>query len=384
MKTCKVRLPNEPEISVEFLAQCMIDAIDPNLCRAIKMDCIIGKRFPKHHRPTYIEYLDNALSQDEYISVKKILSKLPHIYSGINQEELKEFDKQFKYKLEVKWCPNIFDLDTWLNYGNDRNSLKEEIILDVYSFITADVIVGIDLYKNKVNQPRKFNPQNVFVSTIEIYKILGKLSKDFILIPEIDETIHCPDTIKKQWEQRSMCRVTNRYGIPLGNNIGNIPQSTDNLLDSEPPLERLKQLKADDEQQKGQHPNAQVSIIDDGKIIPEHKTSSLFTSTIESALAPASIEEQEKKEIPQQEVIITNRKISKNVKLNYVMDMTNLSKSTIYGKMNSQSKYFDPTFPCSFKLQTQDGKEPAGNSSAFWDQDEVDNWVKNSKLAVNN
>jgi len=52
-----------------------------------------------------------------------------------------------------------------------------------------------------------------------------------------------------------------------------------------------------------------------------------------------------------------------------VMELTGLGRSSIYNHMDERSKYYDPTFPRSFKL----GAADAGATG--WDEDAVKSWV---------
>jgi prophage regulatory protein len=54
------------------------------------------------------------------------------------------------------------------------------------------------------------------------------------------------------------------------------------------------------------------------------------------------------------------------IRLRTVVNKTGLSRSTIYNKIKSGSKYFDPTFPNQIKL---------GGGAVAWIECEVDDWM---------
>lgn len=62
----------------------------------------------------------------------------------------------------------------------------------------------------------------------------------------------------------------------------------------------------------------------------------------------------------------TNNRCIKMLKLKEVIAKCQLSRSTIYAKLDVKSKRFDPEFPVPRKL---------GSQSVAWLEDEIDHWV---------
>lgn len=60
------------------------------------------------------------------------------------------------------------------------------------------------------------------------------------------------------------------------------------------------------------------------------------------------------------------------IRLNQVCAITGLSRSSIYEKGSARSKYYDASFPASFKL---------GMRSVAWNEHEVEQWLKSRKEA---
>lgn len=54
------------------------------------------------------------------------------------------------------------------------------------------------------------------------------------------------------------------------------------------------------------------------------------------------------------------------IRLRTVINKTGLSRSTIYNKIKSDSKYFDPTFPNQIRL---------GGGAVAWIECEIDDWM---------
>lgn len=54
------------------------------------------------------------------------------------------------------------------------------------------------------------------------------------------------------------------------------------------------------------------------------------------------------------------------IRLRTVINKTGLSRSTIYNKIKSDSKYFDPTFPNQIRL---------GGGAVAWIECEVEDWM---------
>ncbi|WP_208457630.1 helix-turn-helix transcriptional regulator [Burkholderia pyrrocinia] len=63
------------------------------------------------------------------------------------------------------------------------------------------------------------------------------------------------------------------------------------------------------------------------------------------------------------------RKIGKIARLPRVIELTGLGRSSIYNRMDSRSRYYDPTFPRCFSLSTSE------NGAVGWDEEQVKAWV---------
>lgn len=65
---------------------------------------------------------------------------------------------------------------------------------------------------------------------------------------------------------------------------------------------------------------------------------------------------------------------SKMLRIKHVQQLLNISRSSIYYKLNPSSPYFDPTFPRPIKL---------GRSMTAWSTHAIQNWL-NSKTENQN
>ncbi|RQS04992.1 AlpA family phage regulatory protein [Burkholderia sp. Bp9002] len=63
------------------------------------------------------------------------------------------------------------------------------------------------------------------------------------------------------------------------------------------------------------------------------------------------------------------RKVVKVARLPRVIELTGLGRSSIYNRMDSRSRYYDPTFPRCFSLSTSE------NGAVGWDELQVCAWV---------
>ncbi|MBN3777356.1 AlpA family phage regulatory protein [Burkholderia sp. Ac-20345] len=66
---------------------------------------------------------------------------------------------------------------------------------------------------------------------------------------------------------------------------------------------------------------------------------------------------------------IEKKKVSKVARLPRVIELTGLGRSSIYNRMDSRSRYYDPTFPRCFSLSTSE------NGAVGWDEEQVCAWV---------
>ena len=69
------------------------------------------------------------------------------------------------------------------------------------------------------------------------------------------------------------------------------------------------------------------------------------------------------------------------IRLPEVINLTGLSRSSIYARINPDSPYYDPSFPKQKKLS------PRKRGSVVWFQHEIENWMKsflNSKEETTN
>ncbi|MPV71514.1 AlpA family phage regulatory protein [Burkholderia sp. BE17] len=63
------------------------------------------------------------------------------------------------------------------------------------------------------------------------------------------------------------------------------------------------------------------------------------------------------------------RKVGKVARLPRVIELTGLGRSSIYNRMDSRSRYYDPTFPRCFSLSTSE------TGAVGWDEEQVRAWV---------
>ncbi|HDR9759511.1 TPA: AlpA family phage regulatory protein [Burkholderia cepacia] len=64
---------------------------------------------------------------------------------------------------------------------------------------------------------------------------------------------------------------------------------------------------------------------------------------------------------------------SRILRIKRLKDKTGLSRSTVYNKMNPDSKYYDAEFPKSIRL---------GDSSVGWRESDVDAWLVTRPQAI--
>jgi predicted DNA-binding transcriptional regulator AlpA len=74
-------------------------------------------------------------------------------------------------------------------------------------------------------------------------------------------------------------------------------------------------------------------------------------------------------ELPQDAPGIERQKVGKVARLPRVIELTGLGRSSIYNRMDSRSRYYDPTFPRCFSLSTGD------TGAVGWDEEQVTAWV---------
>ncbi|RDU98118.1 AlpA family phage regulatory protein [Trinickia dinghuensis] len=73
--------------------------------------------------------------------------------------------------------------------------------------------------------------------------------------------------------------------------------------------------------------------------------------------------------LPQPTSGIEQWKVGKIARLPRVIELTGLGRSSIYNRMDSRSRYYDPTFPRCFSLSTSE------NGAVGWDEEQVRAWV---------
>jgi predicted DNA-binding transcriptional regulator AlpA len=73
--------------------------------------------------------------------------------------------------------------------------------------------------------------------------------------------------------------------------------------------------------------------------------------------------------LPQSTPGSEQRKVGKVARLPRVIELTGLRRSSIYNRMDSRSRYYDPTFPRCFSLSTSE------SGAVGWDEEQVCAWV---------
>lgn len=73
--------------------------------------------------------------------------------------------------------------------------------------------------------------------------------------------------------------------------------------------------------------------------------------------------------LPQPTSGTEKRKVGKVARLPRVIELTGLGRSSIYNRMDSRSKYYDPSFPRCFSLSTSE------SGAVGWDEEEIKAWV---------
>jgi prophage regulatory protein len=66
----------------------------------------------------------------------------------------------------------------------------------------------------------------------------------------------------------------------------------------------------------------------------------------------------------------TINRTNKFIRLREVMQLTGLSRSSIYARINSNSSSFDPSFPLPVKLS------PTPKGAVAWNSSELEEWMK--------
>ncbi|WP_196774787.1 helix-turn-helix transcriptional regulator [Burkholderia cepacia] len=361
----RVKLPSDPLL--EFWHFC--DAIAQALCPLAKKDlvgieCVIGKRITREvslaastdqreRWPLHMG-LQRVLLSDDDRTLDEMLREPPEAPDGDDELPLNVAPRR-----EVVEVPSIVDLD------DDDRVVLEKLLPDLPTLCSPispqDEEAFLSAYRDISGRPA-WVP--VFVTAADIKR--HERQQD-------DVRDHHRRALQTEFAEGRVTAVNGHNApIPVLTTGSFIPRAQALAY-----LDRCGLAYGDDaagvkvrRSKQSKQPKRKVASA--AMPSPDESIQSVGAPTQSAAGLVAGVPDTSKQpvcEVLEQPLDAQPRLRGKVARLKRVCELTGLSRSSIYNRMDSRSPYYDPTFPRSFSLGA------TANSAVGWNEEEIQAWV---------
>ncbi|MEV9634019.1 AlpA family phage regulatory protein [Burkholderia pseudomallei] len=364
----RVKLPSDPLLEFWHFCNAIAEAVCPLVKQRAGIECVIGKRITRevslavstsqHERWPLHMGLQRVLLSDDDRTLEEMLRDPPEAVDAGAELPLDTAPRR-----EVVELPWIVDLD-----DDDRRTL-EALLPDLPALrspvSSEDEEAFLSAYHRTLGRPA-WEP--VLVTAADIKR--RELAQDGI-------RDHHRRVLQTEFAEGRVSAVNGRNApIPVLTTGSFIPRTQALAY-----LDRCGLAYGDDvtdgKARGNKHtkrPKRKIASATMPSYNAIQGNGALTQSTVGRIAGALDIPKQPVSEVLEQPLDVQPRPRGKVARLKRVCELTGLSRSSIYNRMDPRSPYYDATFPRSFSLSS------TANGAVGWDEEEILAWVASQAM----